>query len=333
MLIKNSKILLIQTAFIGDVILATPIIEAISNYDSSISIDVLIRKGNESLLHNHPKINKLWIWDKKQNKTKNQWSIIRKLKKENFDVIINLQRFLSSGLFTVFSNAKHTVGFDKNPLSFRFNTKVKHIIGKGIHEVDRNLSLLNSIIPNANGKMKLYPSVEDFEKVELYKAKKYIVIAPTSVWFTKQFPANKWIDFINSIDSDINIYLIGGPADKAAIESIKLKCASKEVFNLSGELNLLQSAALMKDAIMNYVNDSAPLHLASAMNAPSTAIFCSTITDFGFGPQSTDGLTIEYNKELECKPCGLHGRKECKEGHFDCANKIDTKELLDRIIH
>ena len=333
MLIKNSKILLIQTAFIGDVILATPIIEAINNYDSSINIDILIRKGNENLLHNHPKINKLWIWDKKQQKTKNQWSIIRKLQKENYDIIINLQRFLSSGLFTVFSNAKHTIGFDKNPLSFRFNTKVKHIINKRTHEVDRNLGLLKSIIPNPNGKMRLYPSKEDFNKVKQYKTKKYIVIAPTSVWYTKQFPANKWIDFINKIEKDINIYLIGGPDDRKAIESIKQECKSKNIFNLSGDLNLLQSAALMKDATMNYVNDSAPLHIASAMNAPTTAIFCSTITDFGFGPQSTDGITIKYNEELSCKPCGLHGRKECKEGHFDCANRIETQELLDRITY
>ncbi len=119
-----SKILIIQTAFIGDVILATPVIEAIYTQNPSIKIDMLVRKGNEGILKNHPKINKLWIWDKKNHKSKNQWRLIREFKKQQYDVIINLQRFMSSGLFTVFSGAKQTIGFDKNPLSFRFTNNV-----------------------------------------------------------------------------------------------------------------------------------------------------------------------------------------------------------------
>ncbi len=332
MILDISKILIIQTAFIGDVILATPIIEAINSHNSSIKIDVLLRKGNESILNNHPKISKLWIWDKKKNKTRNQWKLIGEFRKQKYDIIINLQRFMSSGLYTIFSNAKLTVGFDKNPLSFMFSNIVKHDISAGVHEVERNMSLLQTILPDAEGEMRLYPQEEDFEKVKFYKEKKYIVIAPTSVWFTKQYPANKWVDFIDKLPSDIEVYLIGGPADRLAIADIINKSTNKNVLNLCGKLNILQSAALMQDSEMNYVNDSAPLHISSAMNAPCTAVFCSTTPSFGFGPRSSNSKIIEYRGKLNCKPCGLHGRKECKEGHFDCANGIDTNELLDRIL-
>ena len=328
---KKSKILIIQTAFIGDVILATPVIEAIHNFDSSIRIDMLVRKGNESILKDHPKINKLWIWNKKENKTRNQWHLIREFKKEKYDTIINLQRFMSSGLFTVFSGAKTTIGFDKNPLSFRFTNKVKHNIKNGTHEVERNLSLLQSFIEKPDGKMRLYPSKEDLEIVKQYQNSKYIIIAPTSVWYTKQYPAHKWIDFINKVDSDINIYLIGGPDDSNAIDDIINKSENNNISNLCGKLSILQSAALMKLSLMNYVNDSAPLHIASAMDAASTAIFCSTTPDFGFGPRSTDGIIIEADINLKCKPCGLHGRSECKEEHFNCANSIDTNKLIQRL--
>jgi heptosyltransferase-2 len=94
---------------------------------------------------------------------------------------------------------------------------------------------------------------------------------------------------------------------------------------------MLQSAALMKDARMNYTNDSAPMHLAASVNAPVTAIFCSTVTDFGFGPLSDNSHVAEIREPLECRPCGLHGHKECPRKHFRCAYEIDMNELLKRL--
>jgi heptosyltransferase-2 len=87
----------------------------------------------------------------------------------------------------------------------------------------------------------------------------------------------------------------------------------------------------MKDAKMNFVNDSAPLHFASSVNAPVTAIFCSTVTDFGFGPLSDDSAVVETALNLTCRPCGLHGYRECPEKHFKCAVTIDNSNLLNRL--
>jgi heptosyltransferase-2 len=101
--------------------------------------------------------------------------------------------------------------------------------------------------------------------------------------------------------------------------------------NLAGKLSLLESAALMKDARRNITNDSAPMHLASGVNAKTTAIFCSTVPDFGFGPLSDDSVIIETTKKLECRPCGLHGLKACPEKHFDCAYSITNSQLQYRL--
>ena len=100
------------------------------------------------------------------------------------------------------------------------------------------------------------------------------------------------------------------------------------ITNLCGELSFLQTSALMTNATMNYVNDSAPMHMASAMNAPTTAVFCSTVPDFGFGPLSDQTKIAETEEKLECRPCGLHGFKKCPEGHFKCAHSITTNQLL-----
>ena len=101
--------------------------------------------------------------------------------------------------------------------------------------------------------------------------------------------------------------------------------------NLAGKLSFLESTALLKDAQMNYVNDSAPMHLASAINAPTTAVFCSTVPEFGFGPLATKSFIIQTNENLDCRPCGLHGLPKCPKKHFDCALTIDKQQLLNTL--
>src|ERR1700744_5194476 len=141
------KFLIIQTAFIGDVVLATALIEKLHVYYPQAKIDFLLRKGNEGLLHEHPFINKLWIWDKKKDKQKNLLQLAYKVRRQHYTHVINVHRFATSGLITLFSGAKYKIGFDKNPLSFCYSRKVKHIISepyseKPIHETERNQSLI-----------------------------------------------------------------------------------------------------------------------------------------------------------------------------------------------
>lgn len=151
-------------------------------------------------------------------------------------------------------------------------------------------------------------------------------MAPASVWFTKQLGEDKWIDLSNKVSKDTTIYLLGAPGDAELCERIKSKSENKKIQILAGKLSLLQSCALMKDAKMNYVNDSAPLHLASSVNANVTAFFCSTVPSFGFGPLSDNSKVIEV-KNLDCRPCGLHGYKACPKGHFNCSNLIDVSAV------
>jgi heptosyltransferase-2 len=98
--------------------------------------------------------------------------------------------------------------------------------------------------------------------------------------------------------------------------------------NLAGQLSLLASAALLRGAVLNYVNDSAPLHLCSATDAPVCAVFCSTVPAFGFGPLSTFARVVQHAPGLACRPCGLHGHARCPLGHFRCALEIETPLLL-----
>lgn len=321
-----NKILIIQTAFIGDVILATPIIEKLHAFYPEAKIDFLLRKGNEKLLANHPKINKVLIWNKNKRKTRNLIKTIKKVRASEYDAVINVQRFFASGLICGLSRANLKIGFTKNPLSFLFTKSYEHKI-RGLHETNRNLSLIQEITDKKYVSPKLYPREVDYASIAKYIDIPYICIAPTSVWKTKEFPQVKWVELILSLDDRFIIYLLGGPSDKIACEEIKDHTERKNVINLSGKLEFLASAALMKGAAMNYVNDSAPMHMASALNAPCNAVYCSTKPSFGFGPLSLDSKIIETNNELKCRPCGLHGKKECPLGHFDCGHTIQTKQF------
>ena len=326
------KFLIIQTAFIGDVVLATPLIEKLHQHYPDAAIDFLLRKGNESLLANHPHLRQVLIFNKKEHKQKNLWKIIRQIRGEKYDYVINLQRFLTTGIITAFSGGKHTIGFHKNPLSFLFTTKVPHIISNSVggeHEVNRNLSLITALTDDGFVQPKLYPSLADAEKIQ--PKGPYICMAPASVWFTKQWPESKWVSLIRNIPSGYAIYLLGAKGDHALCESIRSKASVENPIHiLAGQLSFLESAALMKGAFMNFVNDSAPLHFASAVNAPVAAMFCSTVPGFGFGPLSDISYVFETKEKLTCRPCGLHGYAACPKGHFKCAD-IEVSEVIKSV--
>jgi heptosyltransferase-2 len=322
------KILIIQTAFLGDVVLATALLEKLRATYQTAQLDFMLRKGNETLLKGHPYINHLYIWDKKNGKFKELYRILREVRNENYDLVINLQRFGATGLLTALSGAKQTVGFDKNPFSKFFTKAVPHSVSNGLHEVERNQKLIEHFTGPEAAKPKLYPSVADFEKVAALKVQSYLCIAPSSVWFTKQYPENQWVELVKALPENLRIYLLGAPSDKDLCESIIQNSGRQNIENLCGQLNLLQSAALQQDAVLSYVNDSGPMHLASATNAPVCAVYCSTVPEFGFGPLSGFSRIVETEVALPCRPCGLHGYKACPQGHFRCATTIRTEQLL-----
>lgn len=328
-----TRFLIIQTAFIGDVVLATSLIEKLKFHYPESRIDFLLRKGNEGLLKGHPKLNQTWVWDKKNGKYRELLLLFKAIRSQNYETVINLQRFGATGFLTAFSNATNRIGFAKNPFSVFFTHRYPHAFGSDEpyrHEIDRNLGLIHALTDDQRFYPKLYPSVADFNQVAEFQDQPYICIAPASVWYTKQFPIDKWIEFLNQEEvKKFRVYLIGGPNDQVLCEVIRSKTKHPFTFNLSGQISFLQTAALMHQARMNYSNDSAPLHLASAMDAPVTAIFCSTVPHFGFGPLSDESYVVEKQEKLECRPCTDHGKPECPLSHFKCAYDIDIRNLVD----
>lgn len=314
--------LIIQTAFFGDVILATALVEQIAEAFPNAAIDMLVQKSREVLLENNPHIREVLLLDKGE-KYRSTYRLIKCIRQKRYDRVINIHRHGSSGLIAGLSGAKEIVGFKAHPLSFLFHRKVRHV-REGRHEVQRNQDLISHFIEGTATRPKLYPSSENW--VDTARTRPYVTISPASVWATKRWPAAKWSKLIDLIDVDTDVILLGGPGDVPLCEEVA-QGANRSVEIQAGSLSFLASAALMSKAKMNYTNDSAPVHIASAMNAPVVAVFCSTVPAFGYGPISDQARIAEYNETLACRPCGIHGHRRCPEGHFRCAD-IAPSEVL-----
>lgn len=328
---SSKKILIIQTAFIGDTILASHFARAVKETYPDSEIHFFLRKGNESVIQGLSTITKTWIWDKQGGKTRNLWKLIGELRNIKFDLVFNLHRHFNSGLVAAMMKSPVKIGFKQNPLSFFYTTRINHQIPdpRGYHEVQRNLELIPGYKIADNPKRykpELPLAQKNFDNVAGFVNDNYFVVAPASVWFTKAWSEHKYRELTGELTKLGKVYFIGAPSDKELCDRIRKDFPDSE--NLCGQLNLLDSAALMKNARRVFVNDSAPLHLASCVNAKTTAIFCSTVPAFGYTPLADDSVVVDVGDKLACRPCGLHGYKACPLGHFKCSLDIEVKAVI-----
>ena len=229
-----NKILIIQTAFLGDVILATPVVSELKRLYPNSTIDFLVRKGNESLLENNSNINSVLVFNKANGKLKSINLLIKSIRKEKYDLVINLHRFSSSGIIAGLSRGKMRYGFKKNPFSALYTKTFDHKIGDGTHEVERNLSVIKEFGAISKKRPELYPSDKDKSNISKFITNEYFCMAPASVWFTKQLPKQKWIELIQSLGKEKIVYLLGGPNDTSLCEEIRIQSKHTNIINLSG---------------------------------------------------------------------------------------------------
>lgn len=332
----EKRILIIQTAFIGDVVLTIPLLKVLKESQNDIEIDFLCITETSNILYGNPSVNEIIIYDKKgtDKGLKGLIKIIKKIRGKNYDIVISPHRSYRSALISFFSNSNNRISFDKSSLDFLYTQKVKYL--KSTHEIIRNLKLLEPLgIQKAEiVRPDLFPGEDDKDNVvKLLKSHGlndndgFIVVAPGSIWYTKRFPEEKFINLINYFsEDDIRIVLIGSKSDYELCDRILNASTNNKIYNLAGELSLLQSAELIKRGKLLITNDSAPLHIANSVGTDVIAIFGATVKDFGFYPYVKNDVVFEING-LDCRPCGIHGSNKCPVKTFDCMLQIHEEEI------
>jgi len=333
------KILIIQTAFYGDLILTLPMVQVIKKTHPDYKVDYICIPKTSDILKNNINVNEVIIYDK--NGVDKGFSGFMKLKNKikgnKYDVIICVQRFLRTTLLSYLGGPELTIGFDNAFLSGLYDKKVNY---QTKHEILRNLDLLKPIGIEINEiiRPELFPGESDIHEVDrifsglnLKKDQKVICVAPGSVWFTKRFPAVKYAALFDKLDNqDYLILLIGDKNDLRDCEQIQSMSTNNNIYNYAGKLTIMQSAELIKRSSLLLTNDSAPLHIANSVSTDVIAFFGSTIREFGFYPYGKHDFVFEVDG-LECRPCTNHGKDYCKIKILDCMNKISEKIISEKI--
>lgn len=335
------RILVFQTAFLGDVILTLPMIQVLHARYPHAAIDVVTTPAAAEFLSNHPAITEIIKYDKRrtQKGLRGILALAIFLHRRKYDLAIVLHRSFRSTLVTALSRIPLRIGFSTANGSLAYHHSVRYDSTK--HEVERNLALLVPLGIAASRKElpSLYPSQHDIHLVnkflferEILEQNNLIAIAPGSVWNTKRWLPERFAQLARSLANDgYQILLIGGSDDEDLIKAIAEEANHKLIHSCAGKLTLLQSAEVLRRCRILVSNDSAPLHMAVAMRTPVVAIFGATAPEFGFAPYGDHDVVVEING-LKCRPCAIHGGRVCPIGTFDCMKRIDADMVYRHVV-
>jgi heptosyltransferase-2 len=323
------KIAVIQTAFPGDVILATPVFEALKDKDPEYHLAAIVRPESHSLLKDNPYLDEIIMFDK-YGKDKGVRGLLRVAGRlRNYDWAIIIQRFLRSALIAYLGKVKRRTGFDSSGFRFLYTEKIPYNEDK--HEVQRCLELIG-ITRKEKYRPRIFITDETRKKTDKLLSKyripgEFVVVAPGSVWATKRYPRyGRLVDLIKD-RFGLKTVLLGGAYDIEISKSIA-QLSHNRPFDLTGKTDLLISADIISRSKIVIANDSAPSHIAAAMNTPVVAVFGPTVPSFGFAPYSQNSKVVDIGK-LYCRPCTRHGSEKCPEGHFRCMLELAPESIIE----
>jgi len=333
----DGNILVIQTAFLGDAILALPMIQKLKKNNPKSKLDVLAIPSTEKIFSSSPYVDGVIVIDKKgkHKSIKGLNNFLKELRKKSYSKIYSPHRSLRSAYITFRLGVKETYGFDNSSLKYAYKNIVKY--KQTDHEVQRNLELIGENTEDKSWKIspEIIIDATEKEKVTDFLSSnkidaEFIAIAPGSVWETKRYPKEYFSEIIKSlVAKNEEILLIGSENDKLLCDKIANGLNDK-VKNLAGEFSVTETIYLLRSAKLLITNDSAPTHMGMCADIPVLTIYCSTVPEFGFYPYNNRSKYLSYDN-LDCKPCGIHGYDECPIKSFDCGYKLLPEDILKEV--
>lgn len=320
------RYLVVQTSFLGDMVLTTPLLTHLAEV-SGRGVDVVCTPSAAPLLANHPAVGDVIVYDKRgvHRGLAGFARVVRQLRARGYAGAAIAQQSVRSGALAAMAGIEHRVGFAAAPGRAFYTARVAPY--ENVHHADRLFSLGTMLTGRADAprpRPSLTPGDRERTSVDAILQgagwaadEPFVALAPGSVWGTKRWPG--YAELARLL-APSRIVTVGASADGAIAREIAA-AAPGRVIDATGRLSLLASAELIGRARLLVTNDSAPLHLASAMNTPTVAIFGPTVPEFGFGPLAERSTTIGH-ESLACRPCSRHGPQRCPLGHWRCMREI-----------
>lgn len=332
---KGQTICIYQTAFLGDAVLTLPLVEKTAEEFPDAKIIVVTRPDTADVFKNSAKVARVITDDKKRSPfITGVRRMARRIKALKANIIIIPHRSFRSALIAFLARVPVRVGFTSSAGRFLLNRRVP--FSWLLHDAERNLSLLTPIIGEGVQAKPIYMEEDKharktidniFSGSGVGKNTSLIGIHAGSAWFTKRWPLQNFARLIAEMTDDNTLcVLVGGKADAYLAAKIS-EITTAKVINLMGKTNIPELMSVMPRLKLFITNDSGPMHIATAFNVPTIAIFGPTTKELGFFPYGEGHRVIE--KQLKCRPCALHGGKKCPHGHFLCMRLITPKEVID----
>ena len=338
---EPKKILVIQTAFLGDVVLTTPLLQSLRDRFPRAHLTALVIPGTREILAGHPLLDDVLVYDKKSRDRgwRGLISTARSLREKRFDACLLPHRSFRSALLAFMAGIPVRIGFVQSLGGFLYTRRVWRDSSR--HEVRRTLQLLGPLASGRfidadapSGKLCVPTGPEDLEWANrslseqgIRENDRVIAIAPGSVWATKRWVPEGFAAVIDGLIATHkrNVVLLGSRDDLPVIDEILSHCLEKPV-NLAGKTTLRQLAAVLKRSELLITNDNGAMHIGVAQDVPVAAVFGSTTLNLGYGPFTERAIVVE--KDLSCRPCGKHGHAKCPLGHFDCMKLITPGDVM-----
>ncbi|HXO85842.1 MAG TPA: lipopolysaccharide heptosyltransferase II [Gemmatimonadales bacterium] len=317
--------LVIQTAFLGDVILSTPLLSALAERHGPV--DVVTTPLAAPLLETHPAVRQVFRYDKRR--ADRGWNglktLAHRLRQQQYGRAYLPHRSLRSAALALLARIPSRIGYAGSWSFLYTEARTKPRTG---HETDRLLALAEG----ASGAYPphLQPTPEDERVAAGLIDGDFVALAPGSIWGSKRWPY--FAELAAALGTKSGIVVVGGKDDTALGEAVvqAVRPSGRRAVNACGRLTLRQSAALIGRAALLVTNDSAPLHLATAMGTPVVALFGPTVTEFGFGPLRVGDVALGLDG-LRCRPCSPHGPPACPLGHHRCMRELTVTAVLAAI--
>ncbi|MCL4234855.1 MAG: lipopolysaccharide heptosyltransferase II [Deltaproteobacteria bacterium] len=322
-----SRILVFQTAYLGDVVLTTPLVAALRRAYPDAAIDMVVQPAWTEVVRHHEALNDVLAYDKRgaHRGPRGLLTFARVLRERNYDVALCPHPSLRSALTLFAARIPVRVGFSDSAGAFLFTHRVRR--DKSAHEVRRVMSLVaalgQGLEPIPPARVALDPGIDGdalLSRLGLVPGRPFAAVHPGSVWATKRWTAQGF----GAVGRDLahefeRIVVLGGPGEESVAREVAEGIGGAAI-DLSGRVKLNELCALLARAALLVTNDSGPMHIAASHGVPVVAIFGSTVPALGYAPWGTRSRVVEI--DLDCRPCGPHGHRACPRGHFRCMKDI-----------
>ncbi len=331
------KILLVQTGFLGDVVLSTPTIASLRKLYPQAELFFMTTPDAAELVQHHPELKEILIFDKRRS-MRGMSGLLKMsalLREKQFQIVFSLHKSWRTALLLWLARIPKRYGFSEaSGQMFYTQTAPRRDLA---HEVLRNLAIFRNVgedpehlESNLHIELSEVAKNQATELLKVFEGMPILGVAPGSVWATKRWTKEGFSEVVRNFSQrGFGVVLLGGERDRILSEEIERE-AGVQCLNLCGSTSLLVSVAVIKCLELLLANDTAPLHMASAVQTPVVALFCATVPEFGYTPWKVPSRILGV-EGLSCRPCGRHGGEICPTGTHACQKNLLPLEVISGI--